>query len=171
MLQRIFAFMVLTSLVMAVGCGGGEASSTTKPANSQSVLNFSLKNPDGQTVNLNQYTGKVVILDVWDTWCPPCRKGIPELVELYDQYKDQGVEVVGIALARNGVPAVKQFIADNKVTYPNVIGDKVIYDIFGEIRGIPTTFVIDKTGKIHNRYVGYQAKSVFENEIKQLLAS
>ena len=92
-------------------------------------------------------------------------------MQLYDEYKDQGLQIVGIALARNGIPAVKQFVAENNVNYPNVIGEKIIYDIFGQIRGIPTTFVIDKTGKIHNRYVGYKPKSVFENDIKKLLAS
>ena len=162
---------MLATLVLAVGCGNSETQTAAKSASSQSVLNFTLKNLDGDTVDLNQYTGKVVILDVWDTWCPPCRKGIPEFVQLYDEYKDQGLQIVGIALARNGIPAVKQFVAENNVNYPNVIGEKIIYDIFGQIRGIPTTFVIDKTGKIHNRYVGYKPKSVFENDIKKLLAS
>ena len=171
MKRHFLAIFTLAILVVAIGCGGGETSSTAKAGSSDSILNFSLNDLEGKPVDLSQYTGKVVILDVWDTWCPPCRKGIPEFVDLYKNYKDQGLQIVGIALARNGVPAVQKFVADNKVDYLTVIGDKKIYDIFGEIRGIPTTFVIDKTGKLHQKYVGYQPKSVFENQIKQLLAS
>jgi thiol-disulfide isomerase/thioredoxin len=161
----------LAILVIAIGCGGGETSSSAKAGSSDNVLNFSLNDLEGKPIDLSQYTGKVVILDVWDTWCPPCRKGIPEFVDLYKNYKDQGLQIVGVALARNGVPTVQKFVSDYKINYLTVIGDKKIYDIFGEIRGIPTTFVIDKTGKIHQKYVGYHPKSVFEKDIKQLLAS
>ena len=170
MRRQIFATFAITALILAIGCGGGEAQSTAK-TNPNSVLNFTLKNLDGEAVDLSQFHGKVVILDVWDTWCPPCRKGIPEFVQLYDQYKDQGLQIVGIALGRKGLPEVKKFVADYNVSYLNVIGEPIIYDIFGKISGIPTTFVIDKQGKIHNKYVGYRPKSVFENDVKQLLAS
>jgi cytochrome c biogenesis protein CcmG/thiol:disulfide interchange protein DsbE len=154
--------LLLALLLLAVGCGGGKSSS-------KGVLNFTLKNLDGDNVQLNKFQGKVVILDVWDTWCPPCRKGIPELVQLYGQYRNRGLEVVGIALAQRGLNEVKQFVNDNNVTYTTLIAEPVIYDIFGKIGAIPTTFVIDTKGRILKKHVGYTAKDVFELEIKDIL--
>lgn len=168
MARHVAVIIAFATLLLAIGCGGGEAKA---PVNTKSVLNFSLNNLEGESIDLSQFHGKVVILDVWDTWCPPCRKGIPEFVKLYDEYKDQGLQIVGVALARKGIPEVKKFLAEYNVNYLNVIGEPIIYQIFGQIKGIPTTFVINKEGQIHNKYVGYRPKSVFENDIKQLLAS
>jgi thiol-disulfide isomerase/thioredoxin len=161
--RRLFVVLSLAIMMLALGCGGG--SKTPKSG----VLNFTLKDLEGTSVNLDKYYGKVVILDVWDTWCPPCRKGIPELVQLYGQYKNRGLEVVGIALARRGNDEVRRFILENGVTYTNLIADPIIYNIFGKIESIPTTFVIDTHGKIVKRHIGYTAKNVFETEIKDIL--
>ena len=162
--HRLVGVFLLAMMLLAMGCGG-----RSKTSSKAGVLNFTLKNLDGENVNLNKYAGKVVILDVWDTWCPPCRKGIPELVQLYGQYRNRGLEVVGIALARRGNDEVRQFLRDNSVTYTNLIAEPIIYDIFGKIEGIPTTFVIDPHGKILKRHVGYTAKTIFEAEIKDIL--
>ena len=161
---RLYGVFLLAIMVLAIGCGGG-----SKTSSKSGVLNFTLKNLDGENVNLNQYAGKVVILDVWDTWCPPCRKGIPELVQLYGQYRNRGLEVVGIALARRGNDEVRRFIHENGVTYTNLIAEPIIYDIFGKIESIPTTFVIDTKGNILKRHIGYTAKNIFEAEIKGIL--
>jgi cytochrome c biogenesis protein CcmG/thiol:disulfide interchange protein DsbE len=175
MKSRFGLVIVMTLTILAVGCGEGksDAPEMTSAAgvSAKSVLNFSLKDMDGNTVDLAQYHGKVVILDVWDTWCPPCRKEIPEFVQLYDEYRNQGLEIIGVALARKGVPEVKQFAQQYKINYTNLIGEPIIYQIFGQIQGIPTTFVIDKTGELKNKHVGYTSKAVFEKEIKELLGS
>ena len=175
MKSRFGLVITMALMILAVGCGEGKSDApevaSTAGVSPKSVLNFSLKDLNGNPVDLNQYHGKVVILDVWDTWCPPCRKGIPEFVQLYDQYRDQGLEIVGIALARKGVPEVKKFAEQYKVNYTNLIGEPIIYKIFGDIKGIPTTFVIDKRGELKKKHVGYTPKSTFENEIKELLGS
>lgn len=175
MKSRFGLVIIMALTILAVGCGEGKSdspeTSSQTGVSANSVLNFSLKDLDGNTVDLKQYHGKVVILDVWDTWCPPCRKGIPEFVQLYDQYREQGLEIVGIALARKGVPAVKKFAAEYNINYINLVGEPIIYKIFGQIKGIPTTFVIDKRGEIKKKHVGYTSKATFENEIKELLES
>jgi thiol-disulfide isomerase/thioredoxin len=168
MTQKITILAMLVTFLLAAGCGGGDAKSSAKSA---VVLNFALRDLDGNTVDLNQFKGKVVILDVWDTWCAPCRMEIPEFVQLYDQYRDQGLQMIGVAMARKGIPEVRKFAEEYKMNYLNLVGSPVLIQVFGEIKYIPTTFVIDKQGRLHNTHVGYTARSVFEDEIKALLAS
>ncbi len=130
MKARFGRVMIMALTILAVGCGNGESNTpeaaTQAGVSPNSVLNFSLKDLNGNPVDLKQYHGKVVILDVWDTWCSPCRKGIPEFVQLYDQYRDQGLEIVGIALARKGIPEVKKFAAEYQINYTNLVGEPII---------------------------------------------
>jgi len=128
----------------------------------------------GNVVKLSDFKGKVVILDFWATWCPPCRKGIPDLVELKKEFKNKGVEVIGIsldALTHGGQTQkdVVPFMKSNGINYPIAKGtDKVIMD-FGGINSIPTSFVIDKDGYVINSYVGFVEKSNYVNDINKAL--
>ncbi len=128
----------------------------------------------GEVVKLSDYKGKVVLLDFWATWCPPCRKGIPDLVEIKKEFKNKGVEVIGIsldALTHGGQTQkdVIPFMKSNNINYPIVKGnDKVIMD-FGGINSIPTSFVIDKEGYIIGSYVGLVEKSAYVNDINKAL--
>jgi peroxiredoxin len=133
------------------------------------AYDFELKDLDGKSHRLSDFRGKVVILDFWDTWCPPCRKEIPGFVELQKEYKDDGFVMIGVAFARYGPDAVREFMKDYKINYVNLIGDQKVVDGYGGITSIPTTFVIDKEGNIYKKHVGFKAKSVFEKEIKELL--
>jgi len=130
---------------------------------------FTLKDINGNDFSFSQTRGKVVILDFWATWCPPCRMGIPEFQALYEEYSAQGLEIVGIALDVEGAAVVKPFVERNGVTYPVVIGNREIANKYGGIRGIPTTFIIDRKGRIVEKYVGYKAKEVFKSAIGKLL--
>jgi len=143
---------------------------TQAQQNKVTAYDFRLKDLDGKVHRLSDYQGKVVIVDFWDTWCPPCRKGIPEFVELHKAYGDRGFVMIGIAGARLGEDAVRAFVRQNRVPYVNLLATKEVYKGFGPIDAIPTTFVIDQQGYIHQRYVGYTPKSVFERDIKTLLA-
>ena len=130
---------------------------------------FSLLDLNGNKVSLSDFKGKVVILDFWATWCPPCVKEIPHFIELYNEYKDQGLAIIGISVDHQGVGIVKAFNQKFKVNYPIVMMDSKVVRAYGNITGIPTTFVIDQTGKIRRMYVGYRDKTVFEADIKELL--
>ncbi len=134
----------------------------------EEAADFSLLNLSQKKVNLSDYQGKVIILDFWDTWCPPCIKEIPDFVELQKKWADKGVQIIGIALGKQGLVTVKSFAKKYKINYPVLLGDEVTLKKYGPIRGIPTTFVIDKEGKIYKKYIGYRAKRVFENDIKKL---
>lgn len=143
---------------------GGSAADDAKAA-----PDFSIPDLAGGMVKLSDYKGRVVILDFWDTWCPPCKKGIPDFIALYEENKDKGFVVIGLAFGREGKDKVIQFVKDKGITYPIVIATEQVENDYGPIDGIPTTVVIDKKGKIVERYVGFTEKSEFERVIEPLL--
>ena len=130
---------------------------------------FTLNDAYGNEVRLSDFKDKVVILDFWATWCPPCKAEIPHFIELQDEYKDQGLEIIGISLDWNGHRIVAPFAEENGINYTLLLGNEEITDSYGGIMSIPTTFVIDRESRIRNRYIGYRDKEVFEGIIKELL--
>jgi len=133
----------------------------------EKAVELTLNNIDGDRVNLADYSGKVVILDFFADWCPPCRQEVPDFIELEKQYGGQGFSMIGIALVDRN--AAKTFSDKMGINYPILIDDENVSAAYGPIRSIPTTFVIDKEGKIAKVYIGYRPKDVFEKDIKELL--
>jgi peroxiredoxin len=129
---------------------------------------FNLKDVHGKTIHLADYKGKVVVLNFWATWCPPCRKEIPDFMELQSQFGSK-IQFIGVALDDEGLAKVKPFVDANNISYPIVIGDKLTVDKYGDMSAIPVTFVIDKNGKIAARYVGMRQKATVETMVKPLL--
>jgi thiol-disulfide isomerase/thioredoxin len=130
---------------------------------------FTLTSVSGEDVSLSDFKGKVVIIDFWATWCPPCRKGIPDLISLQKEYKDN-VAVIGISLDRENTKAgVPDFVNKMGINYPIVyFNDKVIID-FGGVSAIPTTFIIDQKGNIVKKMIGLYPKGEYEQKIKELI--
>ncbi|MCX8010155.1 MAG: TlpA family protein disulfide reductase [Ignavibacteria bacterium] len=127
--------------------------------------NFSLSTLDGKIVKLTDYKGKVVIIDFWATWCTPCRKGIPDLVDIQNRYKN--VQVIGITLDQNPFQVVPPFAKEFKINYPILISNENVLYNYGGIDSIPTTFIIDKNGQIVSKHIGLVSKDVLENDIKK----
>jgi len=146
------------------------ADSTPSTTGGKPAPAFTLQDLNGKNVSLADFQGKVVVLDFWATWCPPCVKEIPHFIELYEQYKDKGLAMVGISLDREGVGVVKAFVQKYQIKYPIMMTDGKVDKAFGGITSIPTTFLIDSAGNISKKYVGYNSKAVFEADIKKLLA-
>jgi thiol-disulfide isomerase/thioredoxin len=134
-----------------------------------SGINLTLDSIDGKKISLSDYKGKVVLIDVWDTWCPPCKRGIPEFIELYKEYKDKGVVILGIAGGQHGLDAVKQFAKEYGINYPVAMLSQAVLEQLGDIRTIPTAFLLDRNHNMVNKYVGYRAKSVFAADIEKVL--
>ncbi len=130
---------------------------------------WQLQDVDGKAVQSSQFAGKVVLVDFWATWCPPCRKGIPDLIALQKEHGDKGLAVVGISLDRDGPAGVKEFMKKMGVTYPIVMGDEKVVEAFGGIDGIPTAFLIDRKGNLVMKHVGLASKEDLEKAIKPLL--
>ncbi len=172
------AIIIALSGILLFSCSKGDAQATTekqtpteKKVDENAVMapDFSLNNMQGEVVSLSDFRGKVVILDFWATWCPPCKAEIPDFIELYSQYADQGLEIIGISLDQGDLSVVPAFVESYKVQYPMLYyKDEVIMD-YGGIRSIPTTFIIDREGKIVDKVVGYKPKEFFEEAIKPLL--
>lgn len=131
--------------------------------------NFSLKSVKGKTVKLSDYKGKIVIVDFWATWCPPCRRGIPDLVSIQKKFK-KDVVVIGISLdAEKTIKDVPAFVKNYKINYPILYGDEKVVVDYGGIQSIPTAFVIDRKGNIVDSHIGLADKDTYINEIKELL--
>ncbi len=127
---------------------------------------FTLTDIAGHPIALSNYRGKVVILDFWAPWCPPCRREIPDFISLQKQYASQGLQIIGIGLDQPG--NVAAFVQQYGINYPVAVGDDAISNLYGGVSGIPTTFIIDKQGNITNRFEGFTERTVFEQEIKKL---
>jgi thiol-disulfide isomerase/thioredoxin len=137
-------------------------------------FSFTLPDINGKEVKLADYKGKVTIVDVWGTWCPPCRIEIPHFVALRAKYKDKGFDVVGLNYTPQGKgeskATVSSFVKENGITYACLIGDEKTFEQFPEFRGFPTTLFLDREGKVRYKHVGYAPMAVLEEIVKTLLA-
>ena len=149
------------------------SSSPTRELKSQGqrkpAPNFSLKDADGNAVNLADYRGKVVLINFWATWCGPCEAEIPWFIEFEKKYKDQGFAVLGVSMDDDGWKSVRPYIASHKINYRIMIGSEVVSQQFGEIEALPTSFVLDREGRIASNHVGLVDKVDYQNEIVKLL--
>ncbi|QVL31105.1 TlpA family protein disulfide reductase [Telmatocola sphagniphila] len=142
---------------------------TSKPFD----FDFNLKTIEGKPVALSDYAGKVLIVDFWGTWCPPCRMEIPHFIELHKKYRDKGFEIVGINYESGSEAEVKATIknfADAEgITYPCVIGDKATTARVPNFRAYPTTLFIDRAGKVRAMLVGLHPLAELEALVTILL--
>jgi thiol-disulfide isomerase/thioredoxin len=134
---------------------------------------FELPDLDGRTVKLTDYRGKVTIVDIWGTWCTPCRMEIPHFVKLLDKYKDKGFAVVGINYERVSKEKIRStieaFMIEQKMNYPCVLGDDATQDQIPDFHGFPTALFIDRRGYVRYLHTGYLPLADIEGLVKMLL--
>ena len=130
---------------------------------------FALKDAEGKLVHLSDYRGKVVLLDFWATWCGPCKIEIPWFMDFQRQNQEKGLVVLGVSMDDEGWEIVKPYLASMKVNYRVVIGNDHTAQLYGGVDALPTTFLIDRDGKIAAVHVGLVDRKDFENGIDQLL--
>ena len=141
----------------------------SKDDNSAKAPDFALANSKGETVRLSSFEDKVIILNFWATWCGPCRMEIPGFVDLYKKYNEKGLEIIGVSVDQSGWNAVKPFIKNYKINYPILMFNNQVVMDYGGIRGIPTTFIINRKGEIVEKIVGLRPDVYFEQRIKEFL--
>ena len=163
---------VLVLAFASVDCGPSrsvKAASVKPDKDRKTAPDFELKDVNGKAVRLSDYKGKVVLVDFWATWCGPCKIEIPWFVEFERKHKDQGFAVIGISMDEDGWSTVKPFVTQLGVNYRVVIGNDRTADSYGGIEGLPTTFLIDRDGKIASVHAGLANKQDFEDAIDKLL--
>ncbi len=130
---------------------------------------FTLKDLNGNDLTLSDYRGKVVFVNFWATWCPPCRAEIPSFIELVDKYGKDGFEVIGIGVDPRDFSKVPGFVEQYNINYPVVYATGEVVTAYGGIESIPTTFVVDRNGRVVEKIVGSRPKSTFESIVTSLL--
>lgn len=175
---KLGALLVIL-LVLGAGCGSRDDSGTmggatvaATAAKGSPAPDFNLEKVGGGRIRLADLRGQAVIVDFWDTWCPPCRKALPHLQELHDEYADR-LTVVGVAFGRDGRDAVAKFLAANNLTFPCALMDEefATAQAYGGLSSIPTTFLIDPEGVVRQIWVGGYPKAEYEAALKQVLGT
>jgi thiol-disulfide isomerase/thioredoxin len=152
----VFVMLLITLPILAVG------QSNKAPA-------LTVKDLRGRIVRLSSYKGKVVLLNFWATWCPPCRAEMPDLIKMQRQYRKQGLQVIGITYPPEQIGEVRRFVRKLRVNYPIALGMKETKTLFDESETLPLTIVIDRQGNIRDRIEGILLPEEFEQKIKPLL--
>ncbi len=139
------------------------------PANERkSSVNFSLQKINGGEWNFSEQRGKVVLVNYWATWYPPCRAETPGLVSLADEYKSRGLKVVGVTMDEN-LTDVPPFVEKYGIKYPVLLTGSDPNLTAGDIM-LPTTLLYDKNGRLAKKYVGIVLESTFKSDVETLLA-
>ncbi len=184
MIRKLFLAIIFLTSFSIFGCNRNASSEDVKndppvteneqyvPSSSTTskAPNFTLVDTQGKKITLSDYAGKVVIVDFWATWCPPCRRGIPDLIDIQKQFKNK-VAVIGISVDTDTKSNVVPFMKSMGINYPVVFASSEVVQAYGGIEAIPTSFIIDKKGNISNQHVGLTDKSVIIDEIQKLLGN
>ncbi len=146
-------------------------SSTSYETDPVPAPDVSMETMDGQVLNLAEQKGKVVLVNFWATWCGPCRREIPDLIELYDDLKGKGLVIVGIAVDQEGAEVVDPFVEEEQINYPIVVDPKQSLEKhFEAMYGLPTTYVVNPEGKIVRRVLGVFPVEDMRPELKDMLS-
>lgn len=161
--------VMLIVAALVTNCRDKDTGRAVSPADG-TALDFSLQLVNGELFYGSDFFGSVVLINFWDTWCGPCQAEQPELNRLFADYHDDGLEVIGIALARNGVPAVATYLEENDVPYTSGIIGPDITAVFGSPAVIPFTYIINRSGEIVESFSGSCDYDEFVSDIEPFLS-
>jgi cytochrome c biogenesis protein CcmG/thiol:disulfide interchange protein DsbE len=170
-MKKLFSLLAVLSALWLCSCANQTVSAGVHPSTDRKPApDFTLKDSNGTPVKLSDYKGKVVLLNFWATWCGPCAMEIPWFIEFEQQYKSQGFAVLGVSMDDEGWSAVKPYIAEHKLNYRVMLGDDSVSQLYGGLDALPTTFILDREGKIaFPAHVGLINKSEYVQEVQSLL--
>jgi peroxiredoxin len=159
LMMKRFVVLSIVAIALLAGCTDRVAQSNTMASD------FSLKDMSGKTVRLSDYKGKVVLLEFWASWCPPCRASVPGLEKLHNAYKDKGLVLLAVSMDEGGGDEVRSFIRESGITYTVLKGTEDVAMKY-EVRSIPMMLVLNKEGRIAKRYLGMGSDEDLEKDIK-----
>jgi peroxiredoxin len=145
------------------------ASTVAQAQDAQKAPALTIKDIRGRSIRLSDYKGKIVLLNFWATWCPPCRAEMPDLVKMQRQYAKQGLQVIGVTYPPETLREVRQFARRLGVNYPIALGTKETKALFDKGETLPLTVVIDRDGNIQSIIEGILLPEEFEQKVKPLL--
>ena len=177
--RRWPALLLVGAAALVVGCSDRpsasvETAAAVLPADAagdgalEAAPLFTLNDLDGNPYGLADSHGKVRLVDFWATWCAPCREEIPMFNELHEAYGEKGLEILAISDFDEGPELVREFVEEYGVKYKNLIGTEQVATDYPVV-GLPTAFLIDREGRVVQRYFGPKPKKVLEKEIRRLL--
>ncbi|HVF56115.1 MAG TPA: TlpA disulfide reductase family protein [Pyrinomonadaceae bacterium] len=161
-MKKFILFLILVVAVPSPNAFGQQARKNNRPP----LRVF--RDLEGRSVRLGSYRGRVVLLNFWATWCPPCRAEIPELVRLQEQYKNR-LQIIGITHPPERASAVRRLSRELKINYPLILGTRRTARLFGVGEVLPVTIIIDRTGRVRDTVLGILEPEEFEEKIKPLL--
>ncbi len=170
-MRAVWLSLVVAAVVIVMpGCSRATRAASLKSEKERKPApEFALKDANGHTVHLSDYKGKVILLDFWATWCGPCKVEIPWFKDFERENKDKGFAVLGVSMDQDGWDVVKPFAHQLDINYRIVMGDDSIAALYDGVEALPTTFLIDREGRIAAVHVGLTSKRDFEDGIKELL--
>ncbi len=183
-LSILIAGLLFAALFITVQRDGGANSplSTTsinptpvssEQTNTQGLIDapdFTLTNMEGEAFSISDHKGKVIVLNIWATWCPPCREEIPDFIEIQNEMRDDGVLFVGVSVDETGWDVVRPFAEEFQINYPLVVDDGTVYAKYGPLPGLPTSFIINKQGQVAHVAPGMVTKAQLQPILQELVA-
>lgn len=161
-------FIAIMVLLVSSSCTKGKK----QAMKGDEAPDFTLSDLNGSDVRLSDLRGKVVLIEFWATWCPPCRESIPAMNEIYKRYNEKGLVILGISVdkGQNVAEDLRAFVREYSILYPVLIDSKNINNLYG-VYSIPTTFLIDKDGKVILKNIGFspELEDKLSKEIERLL--
>lgn len=165
LLAIVVALMITAPRFLKPRRHGQQASAVT----GHTAPDFELKDIHGKMVKLSDFRGKAIVLNFWATWCAPCKTEIPWFEDLQDKYGNQGLTVVGVALDESSDEEIANYAKEMKINYPVLLGKEETSDLYGGVDALPTTFYIDRNGKIITSIPGLIDRKEIEDYIIRAL--
>jgi peroxiredoxin len=187
-MRRVLFVLVCAGLLFVMGgCGSdsdrsaaqrsrtaqqGGQTGTSYETNPVPAPDVTLETMDGRSINLADSTGKVILVNFWATWCGPCRREIPDLIDLYADMKGDGLLIVGIAVDQEGAEVVEPYVQEQNINYPIVLDpDQSTETHFDAMYGLPTTYVVNPDGQIVRRVLGVFPVDDMRPTLEDMLSS
>lgn len=171
-LRRILFIVILIAGLAWIGISASPADSSTAaaPQVGFSAPDFSLQTLEGGTYTLSELRGQVVLVNLWATWCPPCRAEMPAIQKVYAEYQDQGLVVLGInSTVQDELSAVAPFIMDYGLTFPILLDETGQVSSMYQLRSLPSSYFIDREGVIRYVVSGPMSEALLYARIEELL--